>query len=139
LSYGGLIFNTLQVILIIFFCFFYTAIQFNPEDVAENMKKMGGYVPGIRPGKNTAEYIEKVLTRLTLVGAIYVAAVCTIPVLLQSKAGVSFYFGGTSLLIIVGVALDTMSKIEQHLFNHHYDGFLASSSGTSRKLKARKR
>jgi len=135
-SYGGWIFNTIQVVLIVFFCYFYTAIQFSPDDVADNMKKFGGYVPGIRPGKNTADYIERVLERLTLVGSVYLAVVCTLPVILQTKAGVSFYFGGTSLLIIVSVALDTMAQIEAHLMNHHYDGFLSAKS--SRKLKARK-
>ncbi|MCB0272921.1 MAG: preprotein translocase subunit SecY [Bdellovibrionales bacterium] len=136
LNYGGWIFNTVQVLLIVFFAYFYTAVQFNPDDVAENMKKYGGYVPGIRPGKNTSEYIEKVLERLTLIGGVYLAVICTVPVLMQTKAGVSFYFGGTSLLIVVGVALDTMAQIEAHLMNHHYDGFLSSRS--SRKLKARR-
>ncbi|MCB1197575.1 MAG: preprotein translocase subunit SecY [Deltaproteobacteria bacterium] len=136
LSYGGWIFNTIQVVMIVFFCYFYTAVQFNPDDVADNMKKYGGYVPGIRPGKNTSHYIEKVLERLTLAGGVYLAVICTVPVLLQTKGGVSFYFGGTSLLIVVGVALDTMAQIESHLMNHHYDGFLSAKS--SRKLKARK-
>lgn len=136
LNYGGWFFNFIQVVFIVFFCYFYTAVQFNPDDVAENMKKYGGYVPGIRPGKNTSQYIEKVLERLTLVGGMYLAVVCTVPVLLQTRFGVSFYFGGTSLLIVVGVALDTMSQIEGHLMNHHYDGFLSARS--SRKLKARR-
>ncbi len=135
LSYGGWIYNTLEVVLIIFFCYFYTAVQFNPTDVAENMKKFGGYVPGIRPGKNTSDYIEKVLERLTLVGAIYISAVCILPIFLQQKAGVSFYFGGTSLLIVVGVALDTMAQIEGHLMNHHYEGFLGSKT---QRLKSRR-
>ncbi len=135
LSFGGWIYNTLQVGLIIFFCYFYTAVQFNPEDVADNMKKYGGYVPGIRPGRATAEYIEKVLERLTLVGALYISAVCVLPVLLQRQAGVSFYFGGTSLLIVVGVALDTMAQIESHLLTHHYDGFLGPKQS---RLKGRK-
>ncbi|MFH1262330.1 MAG: preprotein translocase subunit SecY [Pseudomonadota bacterium] len=124
LGYGGWIYNSLEVGLIIFFCYFYTAVQFNPVDVADNMKKFGSYVPGIRPGQNTAEYIEKVIERLTLVGAIYVSAICVLPILLQQKAGVSFYFGGTSLLIVVGVAIDTMAQIESHLLTHHYEGFL---------------
>lgn len=135
LSFGGWIYNTLQVVLIIFFCYFYTAVQFNPVDVADNMKKFGSYVPGIRPGANTAEYIEKVIERITLVGALYVAAVCVLPVLLQTKAGVSFYFGGTSLLIVVGVAIDTMAQIESHLLTHHYEGFLGPHAG---RLKGRK-
>lgn len=123
-NFGGWIFNSFQVVLIIFFCYFYTAVQFNPDDVADNMKKFGGYVPGIRPGKNTASYIEMVLERLTLTGSLYISAVCVLPVLLQTKVGVSFYFGGTSLLIVVGVALDTMAQIESHLLTHHYEGFL---------------
>jgi preprotein translocase subunit SecY len=135
LAYGGWIYNTLEVILIVFFCYFYTAVQFNPVDVAENMKKFGGYVPGIRPGVNTSDYIEKVLERLTLVGAIYISAVCILPVFLQQNAGVSFYFGGTSLLIVVGVALDTMAQIEGYLMNHHYEGFLGSKT---KRLKSRR-
>lgn len=135
MSYGGWIYNTLEVILIIFFCYFYTAVQFNPVDVADNMKKFGGYVPGIRPGKNTSDHIEKVLERLTLIGAFYISAVCILPVFLQQNAGVSFYFGGTSLLIVVGVALDTMAQIEGYLLNHHYEGFLGSKT---RRLKSRR-
>lgn len=135
LSYGGWIYNTVEVILIVFFCYFYTAVQFNPVDVADNMKKFGGYVPGIRPGKNTSDHIEKVLERLTLIGAIYISAVCILPVFLQQNAGVSFYFGGTSLLIVVGVALDTMAQIEGYLLNHHYEGFLGSKT---RRLKSRR-
>jgi preprotein translocase subunit SecY len=135
LGYGGWIYNTVEVILIVFFCYFYTAVQFNPVDVAENMKKFGGYVPGIRPGKNTSDYIEKVLERLTLVGAIYISAVCVLPVFMQQGLGVSFYFGGTSILIVVGVALDTMSQIEGYLMNHHYEGFLGSKT---KRLKSRR-
>ena len=135
LSYGGWIYNTLEVVLIVFFCYFYTAVQFNPTDVADNMKKFGGYVPGIRPGKNTSDYIEKVLERLTLIGAFYISAVCILPIFLQQNAGVSFYFGGTSLLIVVGVALDTMAQIEGYLLNHHYEGFLGSKT---RRLKSRR-
>jgi len=134
-AYGGWIFNTLEVVLIVFFCFFYTAVQFNPDDVSENLKKSGGYVPGIRPGKSTAEYIEKVIERLTVVGAIYISTICLLPVLLQNKAGISFYFGGTSLLIVVGVALDTMAQIEGHLMSHHYEGFLGPKVG---RLRGRK-
>jgi preprotein translocase subunit SecY len=115
-------YNLLYVTLIIFFAFFYTAITFNPKDVADNMKKQGGFVPGIRPGQRTAEYIDKVLTRLTWGGAIYVAAVCVLPNLLRARFNVPFYFGGTSLLIVVGVALDTVQQIEGHLITRHYDG-----------------
>lgn len=135
LSYGGWIYNTIEVCLIIFFCYFYTAVQFNPVDVADNMKKFGGYVPGIRPGKNTSDYIEKVLERLILVGGVYMSVVCVVPVFLQQGLGVSFYFGGTSILIVVGVALDTMSQIQGFLLNHHYEGFLGASS---KRLKSRR-
>jgi preprotein translocase subunit SecY len=107
----------------IFFCFFYTAVMFNPVDVAENLKKYGGYIPGIRPGAKTAEYIDHVLTRITCGGALYVAAVCVVPMLVQDQFKVSFYFGGTSLLIIVSVALDTVQQIEGHLITRNYEGF----------------
>ncbi|MEZ4431241.1 MAG: preprotein translocase subunit SecY [bacterium] len=107
----------------IFFCFFYTAVMFNPVDVAENLKKFGGYIPGIRPGTKTAEYIDHVLTRITFGGAIYVAAVCVVPMFIQDMFKVSFYFGGTSLLIIVSVALDTVQQIESHLITRNYEGF----------------
>lgn len=135
LSYGGWLYNSLEVGLIIFFCYFYTAVQFNPVDVADNMKKFGGYVPGIRPGKNTSDYIEYVIERITVVGALYLSVICILPFLMQQKGGVSFYFGGTSLLIVVGVALDTMAQIESHLLSHHYEGFLGAKAG---RLKGRK-
>ncbi len=106
------------------FAYFYTAIQFNPNDVADNLKKFGGYIPGIRPGRKTAEYIDRVLTRLTLVGATYLAVVSVIPSILISKLNAPFFFGGTSLLIVVGVALDTVQQIEAHLITRHYEGFL---------------
>jgi preprotein translocase subunit SecY len=115
-------YNLLYVALIMFFCFFYTAVTFNPVDVAENMKKNGGFIPGIRPGKRTAEYIDRVLTRITVGGAIYVSAICVLPNLLQAKMKVPFYLGGTSLLIVVGVALDTVNQIESYLITRHYDG-----------------
>ncbi|MBU1163491.1 MAG: preprotein translocase subunit SecY [Proteobacteria bacterium] len=121
---GSIIYEALFVGLIFFFCYFYTAITFNPDDVAENMKKYGGYIPGIRPGKRTADYIERVLTRITLGGAIYVSAVCVLPSILISKFNVPFYFGGTALLIVVGVAIDTVSQIESHMLTRHYEGFL---------------
>ncbi|MEW5736930.1 MAG: preprotein translocase subunit SecY [Thermodesulfobacteriota bacterium] len=112
------------VIMIFFFCYFYTAVTFNPVDVAENLKKYGGYIPGIRPGKKTADYIDKVLTRITLGGAIYVSAVCVLPSVLVHQFNVQFYFGGTALLIVVGVAMDTIAQMESHLITHHYEGFL---------------
>jgi preprotein translocase subunit SecY len=125
-SFGpsALLYNLLYVGLIIFFCYFYTAVTFNPNDVAENMKKFGGYIPGIRPGQKTAEYIDKVLTRITLGGAIYVSAICVLPTILYSRFNVSFYFGGTSLLIVVGVALDTVQQIEAHMLSRHYEGLM---------------
>ncbi|MEO0324626.1 MAG: preprotein translocase subunit SecY [Myxococcota bacterium] len=108
--------------LTIFFCFFYTAVTFQPVDVAENLKKQNAVIPSKRPGKQTADYIDKVLTRITVGGALYVAAVCTVPTLLQSGFSVPFYFGGTSLMIVVGVALDTAQQIESHLITRHYEG-----------------
>ena len=111
------------VLLIIFFCYFYTSVIFNPVDIADNLKKHGGFIPGIRPGKKTAEYIDRVLSRITFAGALYISAVCMLPVLLQSKMKVPFYFGGTGLLIVVGVALDTVQQIESHLITRHYEGF----------------
>jgi preprotein translocase subunit SecY len=116
-------YNVVYVGLTIFFCYFYTAVTFNPVDVADNMKKFGGFIPGIRPGKKTADYIDKVLTRITFGGAIYMSAVCVLPTLMQSKLKVPFYFGGTGLLIVVGVALDTVQQIESHLITRHYEGF----------------
>ncbi len=125
---GGWIYSLLYVILIFFFCYFYTAVTFNPADVADNMKKYGGFIPGIRPGKRTAEYIDRVLTRITLGGAVYVSAVCVLPTVLISQFNVPFYFGGTALLIVVGVALDTMAQIESHLLQRSYEGFLKKGS-----------
>jgi preprotein translocase subunit SecY len=121
---GGWAYSLLYVILIFFFCYFYTAVTFNPADVAENMKKFGGFIPGIRPGKRTADYIDRVLTRITLGGAVYVSAVCVLPTILISQFNVPFYFGGTALLIVVGVAMDTMAQIESHLLQRHYEGFM---------------
>ena len=116
-------YNTAYVALIIFFCYFYTAVTFNPVDVADNMKKYGGYIPGIRPGKKTAEYIDKVLSRITFGGALYLSAICVLPTILAAKFDVPFKFGGTGLLIVVGVALDTVRQIESHLITRHYEGF----------------
>src|SRR5581483_9701445 len=107
-------YNVIYIGLIVFFCYFYTAVTFNPVDVADNMKKYGGFIPGIRPGKATAQYIDKVLSRLTFGGALYISAVCVLPSLMQQKFKVPFYFGGTSLLIVVGVALDTVQQINSH-------------------------
>ena len=121
------LYNALYVIMIFFFAFFYTAIQFNPVKIADEMKKFGGYIPGIRPGKKTAEYINQVLTRITFGGAIYLAAVCVLPVILFNLLNVPFFFGGTALLIVVGVGLDTVRQIEAFLLNRNYDGFLKKS------------
>ncbi|RYF04971.1 MAG: preprotein translocase subunit SecY, partial [Oxalobacteraceae bacterium] len=116
-------YNVAYVSLIIFFCYFYTAVTFNPVDVADNLKKYGGYIPGIRPGKKTAEYIDHVLSRITFGGALYISAICVLPTIMAAKFDVPFKFGGTGLLIVVGVALDTVRQIESHLITHHYDGF----------------
>jgi preprotein translocase subunit SecY len=126
---GGLLYSLIYVGLIFFFCYFYTAVTFNPVDVAENMKKYGGYIPGIRPGKWTADYIDHVLTRLTFGGALYVSIVCVLPTLLIYRFKVPFYFGGTALLIVVGVAIDTMSQIESHMLTRHYEGFMKKGMG----------
>jgi len=123
-SPGTTLYTLLYVGMIFFFSYFYTAIVFNPVDIADNLKKYGGYIPGIRPGQKTSEYIYKVLSRLTFVGAFYLAIVCVIPEILISKFNVPFYFGGTSLLIVIGVALDTVSQIESHLLTRSYEGFL---------------
>jgi preprotein translocase subunit SecY len=121
---GNIVYESLYVAFIFFFCYFYTAVTFNPADVADNMKKQGGYIPGIRPGKRTADHIDRVLTRITLGGAIYVSAVCVLPSVLITKFNVPFYFGGTALLIVVGVAIDTIQQIESHMLTRHYEGFL---------------
>jgi len=127
------------VALIVFFCFFYTAVVFNPEDVADNLKKQGGFVPGIRPGKRTAEYLDYVLTRLTVVGAAYLAAICVLPELLISNYSVPFYFGGTSVLIVVSVTLDMITQVQSHLLAHQYEGLIEKSrlGGGKNRAKAR--
>jgi len=127
LYFGGLAYNVIYVGLIVFFAYFYTAIMIDPVEVAENIKRFGGYIPGIRPGKKTAEYIDRILSRLTLVGAVYVSAVCVLPVLLATWANVTFFFGGTALLIVVGVALDTIGQIESHLVSRQYEGFVSGT------------
>ncbi|MBW1843696.1 MAG: preprotein translocase subunit SecY [Deltaproteobacteria bacterium] len=124
LNPASMVYQVVYISLIIFFCYFYTAIMINPDDVADNIKKSGAYVPGIRPGKNTADYINRVLTRITLVGAIYMSAVCVLPTLLAVKMNIPFYFGGTALLICVGVGLDTIGQIEAHLVSRQYEGFV---------------
>ncbi|MBS2022069.1 MAG: preprotein translocase subunit SecY [Deltaproteobacteria bacterium] len=123
LQRGGWIYDGFYVIGIIFFAYFYTSVTFNPVDVADNLKKYGGYIPGIRPGKKTADYIDGVLSRITFGGALYMSAVCVLPGILAAKYNVPFQFGGTALLIVVGVALDTVQQIESHLITRHYEGF----------------
>jgi preprotein translocase subunit SecY len=125
LAPGSLLYTLLYVGLIVFFCFFYTAVVLNPVDMADNMKKYGGFIPGIRPGQRTSDYIYKVLTRITFAGSIYLAVVCVIPEFLIYKLNVPFYFGGTSLLIVIGVGLDTAQQIESHMLMRNYEGFLA--------------
>ncbi len=121
---GKVGYELLYVAFIFFFCFFYTAVTFKPDDVADNMKKFGGFIPGMRPGKKTAEYIEDILEKLTFSGAIYVSLVCVLPSVLISQLNTPFYFGGTALLIVVGVAMDTASQIESHLLTRQYEGFM---------------
>ena len=134
-----LVYSLIFALLIIVFTYFYTAMAFNPVDVADNMKKQGGFIPGVRPGKNTAEYIDNILTRLTLPAAIFLSFVAILPAILiafndKIDYSLASFFGGTSLLIIVGVALDTLQQIESHLIMRHYDGFLKSG-----KIKGRRR
>jgi preprotein translocase subunit SecY len=121
---GNWVYELFYVAFIVFFCYFYTAVTFNPADVAENIKKHGGYIPGIRPGKETSEYLDKVLTKLTFAGAIYISIVCVLPSILISSFKLPFYFGGTALLIVVGVGMDTVSQIESHLITRNYEGFM---------------
>jgi preprotein translocase subunit SecY len=124
LAPGGLWYSMIYGTIIVFFAYFYTAIVFNPMEIADNMRKNGGYIPGIRPGKNTSQYIERILTRITLPGAIFFAMIAVLPWVLIGRFNVNFFFGGTGLLIVVGVALDTLQQIESHLLMRHYDGFM---------------
>lgn len=134
LGHGQPIYLMLYIAGIVFFCFFYTAVVFNPDDTADNLKKHGGFVPGIRPGKRTSEYLDYVLTRLTVVGAAYLSLVCILPEILVSQWAVPFYFGGTSLLIVVSVTMDTVAQIQSHLVAHQYEGLIKKS-----KLGGRRR
>jgi len=133
LAHGTPLYMLLYVGLICFFCFFYTAIVFNPTETADNLRKYGGFIPGIRPGKNTADYLDYVLTRLTVVGAAYLSAVCILPEILISEYSVPFYFGGTSLLIVVSVTMDTVAQIHSHLLAHQYEGLIKKA-----KLRGRR-
>ncbi len=135
--FGNWSYNAVYSVLVIFFCYFYTAITFQPTDVADNLKKQGAFIPGIRPGKRTAEYIDRVLNRITFGGAMYVAAVCVLPTILITKLNVPFYLGGTGLMIVVGVALDTAQQIESHLITMHYDGFTGPKGTRIRGRRAR--
>lgn len=134
LGHGQPLYMALYIGMIVFFAFFYTAVVFNPQDTADNLKKNGGFVPGIRPGKNTADYLDYVLTRLTVVGSAYLALICLLPELLISRFAVPFYLGGTTLLIVVTVTMDTVTQIQSHLIAHQYEGLIKKS-----KLRGRKR
>jgi preprotein translocase subunit SecY len=127
LGHGRPLFLFLYIALIVFFAFFYTAIVFNPTETADNLKKHGGFIPGIRPGERTAEYIDHVLSRITVIGAAYLSIVCLIPEILISYAAVPFYFGGTSLLIVVSVTMDTVAQIQGYLLAHQYEGLIKRS------------
>jgi preprotein translocase subunit SecY len=134
LGHGQPLYMILYAALIVFFVFFYTAIVFNPQETADNLKKHGGFIPGIRPGQRTAEYIDRILTRISVLGAIYLVLVCLLPEFLISATGVPFYFGGTSLLIVVSVTMDTVSQIQGHLLAHQYEGLVKKS-----KLRGKRR
>ena len=124
----SIVYNVIFVALIFFFCFFYTAIIFDPKDIAENLKKAGGFVPGIRPGDKTREYIDHVLTRLTFWGGIYISVISVLPMLLIAQFNVPFYFGGTSLLILVGVAIDFMGQVESHMISQQYGSLMGKAN-----------
>ena len=134
LGRGQPLYIALYIGLIVFFAFFYTAVVFNPEDTADNLKKHGGFIPGIRPGKNTANHLDFILTRLTVIGAAYLAFVCILPELLIAEWSVPFYFGGTSLLIVVTVTMDTVAQVQSHMLAHQYEGLIKKS-----KLRGRRR
>jgi preprotein translocase subunit SecY len=127
LTHGHPVFMILYAGMIIFFTFLYTSLVFNPDETAENLRKYGGFLPGIRPGKRTAEYLDFVLTRITVLGAAYITIVCLLPELLIAQMGNSFYFGGTSILIVVTVTMDTVAQIQSHLLAHQYDGLIKKS------------
>ena len=129
----SIVYNLVFVALIVFFCYFYTAIIFDPKDIAENLKKQGGFIPGIRPGMKTKEHIDRVLGRLTLWGSLYISAICVLPMLLIAQFNVPFYFGGTSLLIVVGVAMDTMGRVQSYMITHQYEGLMQKT-----KIKGRR-
>ena len=134
LAHGRPLYMFAYAALIVFFAFFYTAIVFNPTETADNLKKQNGFIPGIRPGERTAEFIDKVLTRITVVGAGYLVIICLLPELLISQAALPFYFGGTSLLIVVSVTMDTVAQVHGHLLAHQYEGLVKKS-----KLRGKRR
>ena len=134
LAHGQPIYIALYSVLIVFFCFFYTAVVFDPEDNAENLKKNGGFIPGVRPGKRTADYLEYVLTRITVVGAMYLTIVCIVPEYMIAQTGIPLFLGGTSLLIVVNVTVDTISQVQSHLLAHQYGDLIKKA-----KLKGRMR
>jgi len=134
LAHGQPLYMALYAIGIIFFCFFYTAVVFNPEETADNLKKNGGFIPGIRPGKRTADYLEYVLTRITVIGAIYLTLVCVIPEYMIAQTGIPLFLGGTSLLIVVNVTVDTITQVQSHLLAHQYGDLIKKA-----KLKGRMR
>lgn len=133
MAWGSLPHTIIFVAFLIFFCFFYVAVTFNPVDVADNLKRNGGFIPGVRPGKKSADFLDKVITRLTVVGAIYISAICVLPTILVSQFNIPFYFGGTALLIVVVVAIDTIGQIESHTMMRNYDGFLKQGRGKGRR------
>ncbi len=128
LGHGKPLFLLLYALLIVFFCFFYTSIMFNPKETAENLKKSGGFILGIRPGEQTAEYLDRILTRITVIGAAYIVVICLIPEMIVGYSGIPFYFGGTSLMIVVSVTLDTVSQIQGHLLSQQYERLMKKSS-----------
>jgi preprotein translocase subunit SecY len=134
LGHGRPLFMLLYAALIIFFCFFYTAIVFNPVETADNLKKHGGFIPGIRPGERTAAHIDHVLSRITVIGAVYLTIICLLPELLVSQSGLPFYFGGTSILIVVSVTMDTVAQVHGYLLAHQYEGLIKRN-----KLKGKRR
>ena len=136
-NYTSITYSMVYALMIIFFTYFYTAVAFNPKDVAENMQKQGGFIPGIRPGKNTSDFIDNILTKITLPGSIFLAIVAILPafmIRMGVTSNFASFFGGTSLLIVVGVGLDTLQQIESHLLMRHYDGFMKSGKLKSRRF-----
>jgi preprotein translocase subunit SecY len=127
IGHGQPLFIVLYTLMIIFFCFFYTSIVFNPDETAENLRKYGGFIPGYRPGKRTAEHLDYVLTRLTVIGSLYIAAVCVIPEILRGPLAGQFALGGTSIMIVVSVTMDTVAQIQSHLIGHQYEGMIKRS------------